>query len=158
VSGLSSVRIDHNHVNPTTKSLRGLYFYGCTGCLADHNYIEESNGGIDVEGNDSRDGTFPGDYNWSHPITLGGSDPVFMEDNKFVYTNVQDGAYDLYNGARAVFRFNDVTGTTTGSHGLDSSAGRSTLQEENYKNTASASFYTYWNTRGGVYMVWGNTT
>lgn len=155
---LSGWRLDHIHIGPST-GVRGIYVYGGSG-LIDHVYIETRNGGVDVEGLHSTD-VYPGDYNWSHPLSLGSSDAVYIEDSRFVWTSQTDGGYDLYNGAKVVFRFNALEGATIGDHGLDSSAGRATLLQEIYNNTSSAkSFdtYTFWNTRGGTQLIFNNTT
>lgn len=158
-TGLTGWRMDHIHIGAAT-SIRGIYIYGGSG-LIDHVYVETRNGGIDVEGTNAADGAYPGNYNWAHALSLGSSDAVYIEDCYFHWTSQTDGGYDLYNGAKVVFRFNYLDAATIGSHGLDSSAGRSTLLEEIYKNTSVAqSFdhFTFWNSRGGVEMIWGNTT
>ncbi|HVO32469.1 MAG TPA: hypothetical protein VMU17_01060, partial [Elusimicrobiota bacterium] len=85
---LSGWRIDHIHIGPATGA-RGIYVDGGAG-LIDHVYIETRNGGVDAEGDVTGD-TYPGDYNWSHPLSLGSSDAVYVEDSRFVWTSQTDG-------------------------------------------------------------------
>lgn len=154
--GYTGWRVDHVHIGSQT-GVRGIYVHGGSGLL-DHILCDTRNGGIDAEGIHDGD-TYPGDYNWSHPLSLGSADAVYIEDSKFVWTSQTDGAYDNYNGAKVVFRYNYLDGATIGSHGLDSSAGRSTLLEEVYGNTSigrAFDTFTFWNTRGGTQMVFSN--
>jgi hypothetical protein len=149
-----SWRIDHCHFYPSSSTVRAISAQGFG--LIDHNYFTNANDGVSIEGGDSRDTTFAGNYNWSQPLRMGTSNAVYIEDNEFNYTSVMDGAYDAYDGARLVFRYNDVKGTTIGNHGLDSSGNRSTLLEEIYNNTLSAKFWTTYDSRGGTYLIFNN--
>jgi len=154
---LTGWRIDHVHIGSSTNGC-GIYVDGGSG-LIDHVYMDTRGCGIGAEGDHSGD-KYPGDYAWSHPLSLGSSSSIYVEDSRFVWTSQTDGAYDLYNGANFVFRFNSLEGATIGDHGLDSSAGRSTLHEEIYNNTSTQkSFdnYTFWNTRGGSQLIFNNT-
>jgi hypothetical protein len=154
-SNTTNWRIDHNHFYPSN-GVRGIAAAGFG--LIDHNHFVNAGDGVAPVGDDSRDGGMYGNYNWSQPLNPGSVNAIYMEDNKFVYSQVMDGAYDAYSGARLVFRYNYVSGTTIGSHGLDSTdASRSTLLEEIYGNTSSANFWTFWNSRGGVYFIFDNT-
>lgn len=151
-------RIDHNSFKSSASTDRGVYVHGGYG-LIDHNYFRDCDDGVAVDGVTPGD-VNAGDYSWSHPLTRGTANEVYIEDNNFSYSSVLDGAYDIYNGARVVFRFNYVSGTTIGNHGLDSGGvgTRSTLSEEIYGNTMTgAGFWTAWNTRGGTSLMFGNT-
>ena len=157
-AGTRGWRIDHCHFHPTnTNHTRAITTYGFG--LVDHNYFVDALDGVDVEGGQSGDKTYPGDASWTQPMSLGSANAVYIEDNEFNYTQVLDGAYDSYAGARVVFRYNDVKNTNFGSHGLDSGGLRSTLQQEIYGNTVSNSgthIYTMANTRGGTALLFNN--
>jgi len=151
-------RIDHNSFKSSVTTDRGVYVHGGFG-LIDHNYFRDDDDGVSVDGVTPGD-VNNGDYSWSQPLARGTANEVYIEDNKFDYTSVLDGAYDIYNGARIVFRFNYVAGTTIGNHGLDSGGvgTRSTLSEEVYGNTMDgAGFFTWWNSRGGTSLLFSNT-
>lgn len=156
-------RIDHCHFAPTNTAYpsHGIYAYG--NGLVDHSYFKDVNGGVDVDGSNSKDATYPGDYNWTQSLDPGGANAVYIEDNEFAYSagNVLDGATDSYAGARLVFRYNDVQNTNWGGHGLDSGGLRSVLLMEIYNNTASNSgthIYTLIGSRGGTFYIFNNTT
>jgi hypothetical protein len=156
-TGTTGWRIDHCHFIPTA-TVRAITAYGYG--LIDHNYIVNALDGVDVEGGQSGDATYPGDLSWSQAMSFGTANAVYMEDNEFIYGQILDGAYDAYAGARLVFRYNDVQGTNFGGHGLDSGGERSVLQSEIYGNTlsnAGTHIYTATNTRGGVEYVFNNT-
>jgi hypothetical protein len=156
--GTTGWRIDHCHFHPTnTNHTRAISAFGFG--LIDHNYFTDALDGVDVEGGQSGDAV-PGDASWNQPMSLGSANAVYIEDNEFNYTQVLDGAYDSYAGARVVFRYNDVKNTNFGGHGLDSGHLRSTLQQEIYENTISNSgthIYTTANTRGGTALLFKNT-
>ncbi len=156
--GATGWRIDHCHFHPTnTNHTRAISAFGFG--LIDHNYFEDALDGVDVEGGRAGD-SVPGDASWAQPMSFGSADAVYIEDNQFNYTQVLDGAYDAYAGARLVFRYNDVKNTNFGGHGLDSGGLRSTLQSEIYGNTISNSgkhIYTTANTRGGTGILFNNT-
>ncbi|HYM74936.1 MAG TPA: hypothetical protein VE377_03070 [Candidatus Dormibacteraeota bacterium] len=157
-AGTTGWRIDHNHFHPTnTNNTRAITAYGYG--LVDHNYFQDALDGVDVEGGQSGDTTYAGDASWTQAMSFGTANAVYIEDNEFNYTQVLDGAYDSYAGARVVFRYNDVKNTNFGSHGLDSGGLRSTLQQEIYGNTVSNTgthIYTMANTRGGVAFIFNN--
>ncbi|MGB9105962.1 MAG: hypothetical protein WCC59_14470, partial [Terriglobales bacterium] len=124
------------------------------------NLIENANDGVAPTGGSARDTSMAGDYLWSQPLAAGTANAIYMEDNRFVYTSVMDGAFDSYDGAKLVFRYNSVTGTNIGSHGLDSSGTRSTLLMEIYNNAfgnTNSGIYEWVGSRGGVHYVFNNT-
>jgi hypothetical protein len=154
-SNITDWRVDHCKFAPPSTSTRGVMAHGAG--LVDHSLFINIGNGVSPEGNDNRDAVMVGDYNWSQPLAPGSPNSIYMEDNKFDYTvSDLDGAYDSYSGARLVFRFNYVSGVTIGSHGLDSTGSRSTLLEEIYNNTVSSNFWTFWNTRGGSFLIFNN--
>lgn len=152
-------RIDHSHLHPSISTVGGIQAMGFG--LIDHNYFTDANTLVAGQGDDSRDGTNNGDYNWSQPLNAGTGNELYEEDNEFANTSgtVLNGI-DNYDGAKWVFRFNDMQNTNIANHGLDSTSnGRSTLLSEIYNNTFSNSgthidqFYV---TRGGVTYIFGN--
>ena len=157
--GTTGWRIDHNHFHPTnTNNTRAISTSGYG--LLDHNLIQDSLDGVDVEGAQSGDATYPGDASWSQPMGFGTANAIYIEDNNFTYTSPLDGAFDSYAGARLVFRYNYVSGTNIGGHGLDSGGLRSTLWADINNNTfvnPNTAIYTMGNTRGGSWLVWNNT-
>jgi hypothetical protein len=83
-----------------------------------------------------------------------------MEDNTYTYSDPLDGAYDAYDGARYVFRYNTVSGTNVGHHGLDSGGFRSTSSWEIYNNqfdNPNAAICVVFASRGGSGVVFNNT-
>jgi hypothetical protein len=167
----SGWRVDHMRITPTLGgTARGAFSYGIGSGLYDHVYFDTADGGVDVDGANGDNRTYSvcesagvscdGTYSWSHPTTLGDSGAVYVEDCYFDFSSALDGAYDAYGGARLVFRYNYVSGTNIGGHGLDSGGERSTLRQEVYRNTfvnGGSSLYTVWNSRGGLHMLFGNT-
>jgi hypothetical protein len=151
-------RIDHCRLAPTSTSIRGIVASGYG--LIDHCYIQNANNGVAPQGDSVLDSVMAGDHNWSTPLNLGSSEAVYMEDNKFVYSSYMDGAFDSYNGAKLVFRYNDVTGTGHGGHGLDSSGTRSTLLMEIYNNVygnPNSNIWEWSGARGGTYLIFNET-
>lgn len=105
-------------------------------------------------------GTNYGDKSWAEPTNWGGSNAVFIEDSTFVGPTGQLGVTDAQQGARVVFRYNDVTDYHVGSHGLDSgNRKRSVRTMEVYRNTFRMSYsrdFITW-CRGGSCLVHNNT-
>jgi hypothetical protein len=91
---------------------------------------------------------------------LGTGNAIFIEDNTFNYSALNDGAYDAYDGARYVFRHNTVNGTNIGNHGFDSGGARSPRNWEIYSNTFNNTgdhIFTTINLRGGSGVIFNNT-
>lgn len=152
-------RIDHNSFKSSATTDRGIYAHSGTG-LIDHVYCQNDGDCLSVDGGNSADTKATGDFNWSQPLSFGSANAVYMEDSNCTYSNVLDGCYDTYNGAKIVFRYNYVSGTTIGNHGLDSGGlgTRSTLSEEIYNNTMDGGgFFTWHNSRGGTTIAFNNT-
>jgi hypothetical protein len=157
-SGMTNWRIDHCHFAPANSTAHGIEAFGSG--LIDHSYFDTVNTGIAAEGSTSSDATYNGDFNWSQPLNPGTGNAVYMEDNEFVYSQVLNGATDNYDGARFVFRYNDVKNTNVANHGLDSTTnGRSVLLMEIYNNTLSNSgthIYQLMVSRGGSHFIFNN--
>lgn len=155
----SGWRIDHSSFKSSVTSDRGIYVHSGAG-LIDHIFCRNDDDCLSVDGRNNADTFAIGDANWSQTLSRGTADAVYMEDSNCTYSSVMDGCYDIYNGAKIVFRHNYVSGTTIGDHGLDSSGvgTRSALSQEIYNNTMDgAGFWTSWNTRGGTTLFFNNT-
>jgi len=148
----SGWRIDHCKFTPTGSHITsGIIANGEPTALIDHNTFINGNAGVQVIGD--------GDTSWTTPSAVGTGNQVYIEDNTFNYTYVWDGAYDTYNGARYVFRYNTVIGTNIGNHGLDSGGFRSGFSYEIYNNTftnPNDHIYTAIESRGGTGVVFNN--
>jgi hypothetical protein len=112
--GRPSFRIDHNKF--VNVSERGIIAYSIYG-LIDHNTFIRIPSGfsptlISVMGDTA---------SWDRPQDLGTSNAVYMEDNTFIHNIQNNGPFDMYTGARYVFRHNQVYGNGLGHHGFDSS-------------------------------------
>jgi len=149
-------RIDHNKFYPNvgpTEPGRGVSVDGAG--VIDHNVFIDTKQGAEIFY-----GTGGGDASWSTPPLLGTGKAVFMEDNTYTYSDPLDGAYDAYDGARYVFRFNNVSGTCVGHHGLDSGGFRSTHSWEIYNNqfdNPNSPIWIVFGSRGGSGVVFNNT-
>jgi hypothetical protein len=142
-------RIDHNKFAPSETRI-GITSDGAG--VIDNNVFVDTSHGVDIIGD--------GDPSWSTPSAVGTDAEVYMEDNTFEYSGLNDGAYDAYNGARYVFRHNTVHGTNVGHHGFDSGGFRSPYSAEVYDNTfdnAASAVFTTMNFRGGSQVIFGNT-
>jgi hypothetical protein len=97
---------------------------------------------------------------WTRALTLGTANAVYIEDNIFNYTYMNDGAFDAYSGARVVFRYNTVINTPLGWHGCDTGNYRSTHSFEVYNNQFTTSVNTGGRailSRGGTGVIYNNT-
>lgn len=87
-----------------------------------------------------------------------GSDKIkYIESCTFEFTGgMGDGALDAYYGAKGVFRYNKVIGTSIGWHGNDSS--KSAHSFEIYNNTFSSPLYASRSIgiRGGTALIYNN--
>lgn len=152
--GTKKFRIDHiKFDNPSTRCIQIFgYTYGvidnCTWNVGQSSGIQ----GVSVIAD--------GDDAWNRDLTLGTENAVYVENCTFNYSNLNDGALDAYGGARYVFRYNTVVGTSVGHHGRDSGGYRSTHSFEIYNNTfnnTGTAVFTSMNFRGGTGVVFGNT-
>lgn len=110
-----------------------------------------------------------GDASWTaQSFTPGTSHAWYIENNTFTHALASNGAYDAYNAARIVFRYNIVHGTGVGGHGNDSGNYSATHTQEIYNNTfdntcgasecnngTNISFAVDW--RGGTGVMFSNT-
>jgi hypothetical protein len=99
-----------------------------------------------------------GDAEWNRPLALGTQDGVYIEDCVFNWPIPADTVIDMYNGARAVFRYNTVNNAAVGCHGLDSGGYRSALKWEIYENVfnSNVSIARIFHFRGGTGVVFNN--
>lgn len=106
-------------------------------------------------------GALYGDGSWSDSSSLGTERAIFIEDNIFTSDTPGQNAVilDALNGARYVFRHNQVTDGNLSSHGTESSGRQRGLRQfEIYENvlhhsgSARAIFI-----RSGTGVIWGNT-
>ena len=90
---------------------------------------------------------------------LGDTNSVVVEDCTFNAAARNDGAFDMYPGAKITFRHNTVDNTFIGWQGYDS-GNRSARSFKIYQNTFTFSNGLTGNVivcRGGTGVVWGNT-
>jgi hypothetical protein len=94
------------------------------------------------------------------PQFLGDQNSVVIEDCAFNAASRNDGAFDMYVGAKVTFRHNTVDNTFIGWHGFDSQY-RSARSFEIYQNTftfsTNAGVGNNIVVRGGTGVIWGNT-
>jgi parallel beta-helix repeat protein len=147
-------RIDHNRFANLFD--RGITLRGLVYGVIDHNSFEapydDTAKGIAVSGD--------GDAAWQRPQALGTDQAVYIEDNLFHFAYMNDAAYDAYDGARYVFRYNTVIGTKIGHHGLDSGGLRSPHSFEVYENSfenPGEHIFTTIIVRGGSGVIFNNT-
>jgi hypothetical protein len=119
----SGWRIDHIKFNYPSAQRNGIAIRGVTYGVIDHNDFVWSQGfAIHVaafNANDDCTSTAPmGNFINSQPLDMGSANAVYIEDNTFTSTgNGPVTAYDTSSGgARAVFRFNRVSGGFYYSH------------------------------------------
>jgi hypothetical protein len=100
----------------------------------------------------------------THPMDYGGPSFVFVENNVFDYSAIQqnerDGAIDCKDKGRFVFRYNDVKGTRVFDHGFDST--KSCMVMDVYDNAFEDNGPDYLNgffvwLRGGTGLIHDNT-
>jgi hypothetical protein len=127
-SGSPLFRIDHmKFVNVTERGISANAVYG----LIDHNILLRIPSGpysptlISVFGDV--------DASWNRSQDMGTSNAVFMEDNILVQNLGNNGPFDMYRGARYVFRYNNMYGYNLGHHGFDSDV-RGEVNAEVYNN------------------------
>ena len=101
-----------------------------------------------------------GDASWQRPLTLGTAEAVYVESCKFDWEKPLGGALAATDGARYVFRHNDVIGTWIFQGGMDTSVTRATFSGEVYGNSFSTNAQTQWtavNILGGTGVVYDNS-
>jgi hypothetical protein len=164
--GVDAFRIDHNHFTGLHK--RGMVITASTSTvdntgngaelsgLVDYNTFECSDvetgcDGLDIIASPTWNPAstlaqnvtagWGQPYDVTRPIVWGSNDRIYVENNTFEYGTVpQNGAMDIYGGARLGYRFNTTNGTAcVGWHGFDSSAYRGMHSFEVYGNTCNLS-------------------
>jgi hypothetical protein len=178
VSGSSrQIRIDHIHIDMQAYNVlhtgKPMYIAGPLNGVIDHIIIDLAKQGfIEFDG----DNAGPGDVRFNEATGYGGSDFIFLEDNRFRAT--RDSASGLYLGTttdcrvggKFILRYNTVSGAgfaqthPTGGAGR----GRGCRAHEVYGNTASPAagydpttqqpnFAFAW-ISSGTALFWGNTS
>jgi hypothetical protein len=127
-----------HHMRFSAISKRGIFVCGKVEGVIDHCTFEApfnlNAQGVTVWGDSSQYlPTIPAGSSWNRPLALGTSKLVYIEDCIFDFAYANDAACEGYVGARFVFRYNSVTNSLVGCHGLDSSVS-STHSYEIYKN------------------------
>jgi hypothetical protein len=110
-----------------------------------------------------------GDGSWSDQDYLGTTNSVYVEANTFIDTlgptgqGQSPGAFDMEDGGRIVFRYNNVTNDNIGFHGTETSAReRSGREFEIYNNTfffssaSNTSWFCGFFIRGGTGVIYSN--
>jgi hypothetical protein len=91
--------------------------------------------------------------------SLGTPNAIYIEDCKFYFSQLQDGAFDSYVG-KVVFRYNYVENTNVGWHGFDTGPRRSAIGYEIYNNIfvwkLTGNLFTFVNNRGGTGVIYNN--
>ncbi len=159
----NSFRIHDNKFNLTGRAM--VIYVGEVYGLIDNNSFNLTSGAVSSEVIFARGPT----DSWMTPDSMGGAENLFVEDNKFILTGVQDTgatkAIDCNANSRVVFRYNNVTNMDFDAHGLWSNTpAHSVRHYEVYNNH----FYVYpgdgtvtmWrmmSLRGGTGRVFDNT-
>lgn len=148
------------YISPTTPAsgTRGLYIDRTFGLIDHCSFIQTdataTQQGISLDSG----GNFHTTNNFHIPQSYGDTNTVVIEDCTFPFAQLADGAFDMYDGMKVVFRNNTVTNTAVGWHGCDSRC-RGPRMFEVYNNTfyATASVFLTVYVRGGAGVVWSNT-
>src|SRR5581483_5086303 len=131
----STFRFDHNKLN----NVNGQFVNDTVIGVVDHNtfVIDRLSPPLDIYGT-RWDGQDNGDGSWAAPTGFGSSQFLFIEDNVFTTDNpppAQKGVTDAYNGARFIFRYNEVHDGVVTNHGTESTGrGRGCRAMEIYNN------------------------
>lgn len=147
-------RVDHIKFSQITR--RGVQTAGQAYGLIDHCTFVAPFGtsaqGVSVMGD--------GANSWMRPLAFGTVNAVYIEDCVFDWAEAPDGAVDIYEGGRCVFRFNVVTNSNFGCHGADSGGFRSAHSYEVYGNrfyNTGISQARFFHFRGGTAVLFSNT-
>ena len=127
-------RIDHIDMITTVSSgsPRGIWVYGATYGVIDHNNYNVSHMANSVYGGDP----VGANVQWNTAISVGTEDAVYLEDNVATKSNTTFNTMfcDGENRARIVVRYNDITNMYLGGHDATTSY-RGIVQYEAYNNT-----------------------
>jgi hypothetical protein len=133
--GNPSFRIDHNTFRNITE--RGINAGGAYGVIDHNTFIRKVDASsptlISISGDIKERNPLNVNDSWARPQDMGTSHAVYIEDNTLIHNINANGPYDAYEGARYVFRNNDVYGNNLGHHGYDSSY-RGIVNFEIYNN------------------------
>lgn len=150
-------RIDHNTFKDASPGCSRFFWITGVYGLIDHNTLNVTQCSAGVQGITTNGN---GDSDWLKPLTLGTTNAIYIENNTFNFSHLNDGAMDSYSGSRVVFRNNTVIGTNLGWHGYDSGGHRSPHSYEIYNNVFTSPSYSIFvglNNRGGTGVVYSNT-
>jgi hypothetical protein len=161
VTGTSKAwRIDH--VRLENQQTSGIRVYGDTWGLIDHSQFQGSHQNGVIVGHGSWGGGSFGDGSWAEQLYLGTEKAIYIEDCTFTDDSpIGAGAFDAFDGARVVFRYNTAAFIAT--HGTESSGRRRGVRSyEIYNNTfdatgLGASVFTAIYLRGGTGVIHNNT-
>lgn len=152
-----NVRVSSNVFNFT---MTALWVNGNTTTgVADHNQFNQTAPNGSANGLVFFGATSPNDaIHWNGGVHWGDTNYFFAENNGFNYINPGNGAYDTYAGAWYVFRYNFITNTWMGMHGLDSGGFRSPHSGELYGNlwVLHNNIAELGQIRGGSVLVYSN--
>jgi hypothetical protein len=104
-----------------------------------------------------------GDGSWAAPLGLGSEQAIFIENNEFIElsANYAAGALDALDGARVVFRHNQLRGQFVATHGTESGQRRRSIRSFEFYNNrfdmpSSKMLDRAFFVRGGTGVIWGN--
>jgi hypothetical protein len=174
--GSKQVRIDHNHIDKSTYSPQNsgkfLVIGGTVAGVVDQNLISAGSriGWIHIV-----NGGGTGDPAWAAPTNFGGSDFIFLENNRMVGLpdpGMNPPAFtatltDCHTGGRYVARYNNIVGGAVGQTHPTGHAGhdRGCRAHELYGNVVTSPVdwrtqqpnYAFEYNNSGVALVWGNS-
>ena len=151
-----------HHIKLSNITRRGIFITGHTYGVIDHCTFTKT-GSAEYNSIYIQEASSQGDINnvhttWTRAIPAGTANAVFVEDCTFDFAALNDGAVDGRNGAKLVFRYNDVKNTLIGGHGCDSVI-RSFMWVEAYNNTfhTTTSIWMAIQFRGGTGLMYNNS-
>jgi Divergent InlB B-repeat domain len=141
-----------------------LIIYGWVYGVADHDcFIANFRQGAQLYTGATYGGSLYGDGSWAAPETLGSGNAFFFE-NDYFYNQALDASalgIDMYDGSRAVFRYNYCVSMAPDTHGTDSSQrerGFRTLEVyNNFLTNAPGDNPQPGQFRGGTGLCYSNT-
>lgn len=156
-------RFHHNRILQASEGARGIYAFYVYG-LIDHNTIDVTSATGSIQSITVQGSTVSGaDYGytpWGQALSFGTNNAVYIEDNTVTYGSQAEEFFDGTAGARAVIRYNTITGNNPGWHGMDSGFQRSVFSVEMYGNTLTNSSGNQMRgatIRGGTALFFDNT-
>lgn len=159
----TQLRIDHNYIHFGIRAI-SIYTQDPVYGVADHNTFQDCDICISPGTTGGVNGT-----SWSRPVSPGGSDAFFFEDNQCLNGPATTGDFDevMYGigGGRCCFRHNIVDSTQAGgssvffdAHGQNAGWGDGTRFYEIYNNTIkyNSRGYRFGDLRGGTHLIHDN--